>query len=750
MDLHRLWRFLALLIFILATYFSLTSARQHRHRHGRQRDKRGYGGGGSYVADPAGGSAGPDRGPWGPWSSEAPCSRTCGGGVTYQTRTCTSSHCSGATKRYMSCNIQDCPEGSRDFRAEQCSAFNLEPFDNVYYEWIPYTKAPNKCELNCMPKGERFYYRHRDKVADGTRCEDEKLDVCVDGKCLAVGCDMLLGSSAREDKCRECGGDNSGCNTISGVLDNDPLQVGYNDLMLIPAGATNLRIHEVTASNNYLAIRNLSGHYYLNGNWRIDFPRSIRFAGTIFHYERKPHVFFAPESIHCLGPTTEPLYIVLLYQETNRGVEYEYSIPKGRVSETDPDSYMWYPGEFGPCSATCGGGTQQRSVSCVRRKDLSEVSADLCDSVLEPAREGACAGVPCQPQWSVAEWGQCSRPCGQGAHRMRQVICEQIVSNGRPSLVDSKTCEELHGPAPPTSEECPDLPCPIWHIGPWAPCDKLCGDGKQHRRVRCYRKVEERIEVLDDSACPEEKPETEMACHLRPCEGLDWITSEWSGCEDKCGLSFETREVKCSTQKGQVYDDSFCHKYRLPDLKRECISTAECQHEWYATQWSECSVRCGAGVQSRKVFCASTENDTFTKVDDANCDASKKYETTQNCTGKDECKGSWFSGPWSPCSKPCGGGVQARKVLCLLDSKVVETRNCDGSLVPFSNEPCNNHPCGEEPLVLCHWAVASRLPLPSCTTQLPMPQSLPCRLLTVACRDVTSAWPAQLATSCTA
>lgn len=101
--------------------------------------------------------------------------------------------------------FQECPKSSLDFRLEQCSAFNRLPFEgsryewvkerknrlfysydnNVYlYSWIPYTKAPNKCELNCMPRGERFYYRHRNKVVDGTKCDEEKLDVCVDGKCL--------------------------------------------------------------------------------------------------------------------------------------------------------------------------------------------------------------------------------------------------------------------------------------------------------------------------------------------------------------------------------------------------------------------------------------------------------------------------------------------------------------------------------------------------------------------------------------
>ena len=72
--------------------------------------------------------------------------------------------CVGPSKRFSSCNLEECPRGSRDFREEQCAKFNNELFERKYYDWIPYLKAPRKCELNCMPKGERFYYRHAKKV----------------------------------------------------------------------------------------------------------------------------------------------------------------------------------------------------------------------------------------------------------------------------------------------------------------------------------------------------------------------------------------------------------------------------------------------------------------------------------------------------------------------------------------------------------------------------------------------------------
>lgn len=83
--------------------------------------------------------------------------------------------------RFASCNLPSCPRGSRDFREEQCAEFNSQLFERKYYDWIPYLKAPRKCELNCMPKGERFYYRHAKKVSL-VQAKSEK-----DIRCVSAG-----------------------------------------------------------------------------------------------------------------------------------------------------------------------------------------------------------------------------------------------------------------------------------------------------------------------------------------------------------------------------------------------------------------------------------------------------------------------------------------------------------------------------------------------------------------------------------
>ena len=46
--------------------------------------------------------------------------------------------------------------------------------------------AGKKCELNCLARGEKFYYRHASKVVDGTPCGLNTQDVCVDGQCQVL------------------------------------------------------------------------------------------------------------------------------------------------------------------------------------------------------------------------------------------------------------------------------------------------------------------------------------------------------------------------------------------------------------------------------------------------------------------------------------------------------------------------------------------------------------------------------------
>lgn len=60
-----------------------------------------------------------------------------------------------------------------------------------------------------------------------------------------------------------------------------------------------------------IALRNESGQYFLNGNWKIDFPQTLELAGTLFEYERTRQGTVGVEKLFSKGPTTEPVIVVV-------------------------------------------------------------------------------------------------------------------------------------------------------------------------------------------------------------------------------------------------------------------------------------------------------------------------------------------------------------------------------------------------------------------------------------------------------
>ncbi|XP_063781939.1 ADAMTS-like protein 5 isoform X2 [Pseudophryne corroboree] len=267
---------------------------------------------------------------WGSWQSWSPCSRTCGGGAAVRTRHCairdsSGPDCPGDTRQYQVCNIKDCPSGVTDFRHFQCSAYNNKPLMGIYYRWDPFQSGQGDCELSCLAQGQNFYYNFG-RVLDGTSCRTEYDGVCINGQCLQVGCDFILGSDAQTDICGVCGGRNVSCRHHHNVYTTKyPASglFGYNEVTVIPAGATNIRVTD--KSNNYLALRNRNYHYVINGNWAINHPGVFSVAGTKIQYKRSAD---NTETLETAGPTDEDLHVMVLFTEQNSGIEYEYWLPK--------------------------------------------------------------------------------------------------------------------------------------------------------------------------------------------------------------------------------------------------------------------------------------------------------------------------------------------------------------------------------------------------------------------------------------
>ncbi|XP_063015214.1 papilin isoform X2 [Melospiza melodia melodia] len=516
---------------------------------------------------------------WGSWGEWSECSRSCGGGVSFRQRHCYSqrtegpSSCVGPTRSYRSCNVQNCPEGSRDFRAEQCAEFDGTEFQGKKYKWLPYYGAPNKCELNCIPKGENFYYRHKEAVVDGTTCEPGKRDICVEGVCQAIGCDNMLESAKKEDKCLQCGGDGSTCYGVKGTFDVASLPKGYNQIFIIPVGATSIQIKEVKPSRNFLAVKNVRGEYYLNGHWTIDFSRALQVASTVLHYDRSSEGDVAPELLHARGPTTEPLIIELISQEPNTGVQYEYYLPlQGQAS-----GYSWSYSSWSECSSECGGGFQSRLVFCTID---NEIYPDyMCRNKPQPDNNRTCGHQPCPqtkrtsyiylPQawshsgarssqmkrWKTGEWGPCSATCGRGT-QTRSVYCVAFDGQGPQGVVDDTECMAF-AQQPRRSQPCNLRQCATWSTGPWSQCSASCGEGVQTRTVTC--RTRQGSQAQDFACLMEPKPSATQPCLKENCiQEISWHVGDWGLCSKSCDSGIRTRQVICADGDSKVYSAETC------------------------------------------------------------------------------------------------------------------------------------------------------------------------------------------------
>uniref|UniRef100_A0A803YGQ3 Papilin n=1 Tax=Meleagris gallopavo TaxID=9103 RepID=A0A803YGQ3_MELGA len=500
---------------------------------------------------------GRQAGVWGSWGEWGKCSRSCGGGVSVRQRRCyfqrteSASSCIGPTRSYRSCNIQSCMESSRDFRAEQCAEFDGTEFQGKKYKWLPYYGAPNKCELNCIPKGENFYYRHKETVIDGTTCEPGKRDICVEGVCQAVGCDNILESTKKEDKCLQCGGDNSTCYDVKGTFDVPNLPKGYNQMFIIPVGATSIQIKEVMPSRNFMAVKNVQGDYYLNGHWTIDFSRTLHIASTVMHYDRGSESDLAPELLHARGPTTEPLVIELISQEPNPGVQYEYYLPTHRQST----GYSWSYSSWSECSSECGGGFQSRLVFCTID---NEIYPDyMCSNKPRPDNNRTCGHQTC-PQtkrWKTGEWGPCSATCGGGT-QTRSVYCVAFDGQNSQGVVDNAECMAF-AQQPHSSQPCNRRQCATWSTGPWSECSASCGEGVQTRTVTC--RTQQGSQAQDFACLTEPKPPATQPCLKENCiQEVGWHVGDWGLCSKSCSSGIRTRQVICADGDSKFYSADIC------------------------------------------------------------------------------------------------------------------------------------------------------------------------------------------------
>uniref|UniRef100_A0A8C9WT45 ADAM metallopeptidase with thrombospondin type 1 motif 7 n=1 Tax=Scleropages formosus TaxID=113540 RepID=A0A8C9WT45_SCLFO len=461
------------------------------------------------------------NGGWAPWSKWSACSRTCGVGVQNAQRDCVNpipvhggKYCLGERRRYRICNNAPCPSDEPPFRLVQCSRFNTMPYKGKFYKWVHtfvMFLPVNPCELHCRPLNEHFSEKMLDAVIDGTQCYEgtSSRDICINGICKSVGCDYKIDSNAVEDRCGVCHGNGSTCETVKKTFEETE-GLGYVDIGLIPEGARDIRIEEVAEAGNFLALRSSDPNkYFLNGGWTIQWNGDYKAAGTVFTYERTGHL----ENLTSPGPTLEPVWIQLLFQETNPGVRYEYTISRENLVESDNDTvpeFQWRYGSWTDCSATCGTGVQRQIVHCMERTS-GIVEEHYCDPATRPDdKRASCNEELCPATWWVGEWQKCSSSCGESGLAKRTVLCIQSVGLEEQRALHPSECQ--HMPRPDSVVPCNrHLLCPSnWTVGNWSQCSVTCGSGLQSRTVVCSNNT--------GAACdPRMRPKSDLSCYIQDC-----------------------------------------------------------------------------------------------------------------------------------------------------------------------------------------------------------------------------------------
>ncbi|XP_039981898.1 LOW QUALITY PROTEIN: papilin b, proteoglycan-like sulfated glycoprotein [Xiphias gladius] len=331
------------------------------------------------LAGPAPTLSQPTHDYWGEFGASGPCSRTCGTGVAMRTRRCITSrtdgghNCIGSSKTFRSCNTHECPIGSRNFREEQGSQFDILDFQGKHHSWVPYYGASNPCELNCVPRGENFFYRHGPAVVDGTPCYGGRTDICVDGISRHAGFASRTHPRSRSPR------------RVLGHLATEGMP--YRSVECRASGPQRAPVwcESLTASPS-----NLQGPQGQQAG-----KRASEYGTSSFGV--------CPVTCGEGWQTREVIRVGLggehLADRTCSGLARPPSVKACRRAARHTH-ITWHVTAYGLCTRSCGGGVRERRVGCFDT-DLNPYPEARCGLASRPVSVEACNSQPCPGAQSV-------------------------------------------------------------------------------------------------------------------------------------------------------------------------------------------------------------------------------------------------------------------------------------------------------------------------------------------------------------
>ncbi|XP_013764504.1 A disintegrin and metalloproteinase with thrombospondin motifs 6 [Pundamilia nyererei] len=453
-------------------------------------------------------------GGWGPWSIWGECSRTCGGGVSSSMRHCDSpapsgggKYCLGERKRYRSCNTNACPAGSRDFREKQCADFDNSPFRGKYYNWKPYTGGGVKpCALNCLAEGYNFYTERSPAVIDGTQCQADSLDICINGESLkSEGDDYYINGAWTIDWPRKF--------EIAGTAfhykrpSDEP-----ESLEALGATTENLVVMVL------LQEQNLGIHYKFN----VPIQRTgsgDNEVGFSWH-----HLPWSECSATCAGGSQKQ-ELACKRLDDNSVVQNNYCDPDSKPPEnqrdcnTEPCPPEWFIGDWSECPKTCDGGIRTRTVLCIRKIGPAEEETleDTHCLTHRPIERESCNNQSCPPKWVTLDWSECTPKCGPGfKHRIALCKSSDLTKTFPPARCSIHNKPQVRMRC--TLGRCPP---PRWIPGEWGQCSAQCGLGQQMRTVQCLSYTGQPSNDCVESLRPATMQQCESKCDATPISSGD-------------------------------------------------------------------------------------------------------------------------------------------------------------------------------------------------------------------------------------
>ncbi|XP_014679057.1 PREDICTED: thrombospondin type-1 domain-containing protein 4-like, partial [Priapulus caudatus] len=464
-----------------------------------------------------------------------------------------------------------------------------------------------------------------------------------------VGCDDIIGSGMRYDYCGVCGGFNTTCQIISGIYTQRNLPVGYNNIAAIPKGACNISIQEMYPSENYLV-----------GSNKL-----------------------------CFQP--------LIYQTTNLGIKYEYSIP---IDKT-PASLRHTPAKNPAAPSPLG--APPSSLVHAQQPVYIPPQSDKYPTVQSHTIE---AGKPTAPQPQqqqssaklyVDSPDQYARdnvkpayqnsPAAAGRPSPQQQQQQRYAGRGRLASVYSSDASVLAGgqSRPPVYgpwyEPTPAPPPPPPPRGRYRPPPNprpLPPTVNQSVAITAPHRGAPGTHVNADDVPRRHRPRPQV---LSQFQNEGQVVNPPPHYVTPGNSAISNNEVTSHLGK-----ENFSWRVSgLTPCSATCGGDRKSDSRWEPSEWGPCSATCGEGIQTRVARCRERISATLTlTLPSSRCFSLPQPEIVRKCISR-SCS-LWKEGEWGRCSAECVKGVRSRKIHCLTDTPEL---GCEGAGKPDTEQACD-------------------------------------------------------------